>query len=141
MIKSITYSKDGSGYLSMRYKKPEKPKKQDFTYNRKCTTYDQALENYKAELEFYKKIKDKYYRSMKKYKEGEIQNTYLFDEPDKSLDIPTIISLYTKVIPYFFSKYKQQIIMVSHSPIILSKKVEETGEYTNECRKLLGEIF
>lgn len=91
-----------------------------------------------------------YYTSLPMSQSDDLQNTYLFDEFDKHLSITNIIDLYTKALPSVFKAYGQQIITVSHSPIILSKAVEETGmyniisldeEYTEICKEQLKSIF
>ena len=77
-------------------------------------------------------------------------NTFLFDEIDKSLDINNIYQLYVNIFPEIIKKYKTQIILVSHSPIILSDKIYNSDyyniisideEYTRECRENLAKLF
>ena len=55
--------------------------------------------------------------------------TIMLDEIDKSLDINNIIMLYTEVLPKLVQKYNIQIILVSHSPIILSNKIYNSEYY------------
>jgi AAA15 family ATPase/GTPase len=55
--------------------------------------------------------------------------TIMLDEIDKSLDINNIIMLYTEVLPKLVQKYNVQVILVSHSPIILSDKIYNSEDY------------
>ena len=55
--------------------------------------------------------------------------TIMLDEIDKSLDINNIIMLYTEVLPKLVQKYNVQVILVSHSPIILSDKIYNSEYY------------
>ena len=55
--------------------------------------------------------------------------TILLDELDKSLDITNVIYLYTEVFPKLIQKYNIQIILVSHSPIILSDNIRNNELY------------
>lgn len=80
-------------------------------------------------------------------KEG--PTTLVFDEIDKSLDIPTVIFLYTEFFPRLVKKYGTQVILVSHNPLILSKNIIEQpefnlisvdDEYTTNVRKTLNGI-
>ena len=91
-----------------------------------------------------------YYNDFPMAQSDDLQNTYLFDEFDKHLSIANAINLYTEYLPNVFEKSKPQIILVSHSPIVLSKAVADTGiynlvsldeEYTETCKKRLAEIF
>ena len=91
-----------------------------------------------------------YYNDFPMAQSNDLQNTYLFDEFDKHLSIANTINLYTEYLPNVFEKSKPQIILVSHSPIVLSKAVSDTGiynlvsldeEYTETCKKRLAEIF
>lgn len=78
------------------------------------------------------------------YKPGIENNnrlTILLDEMDKSLDIHNVARLYSEVLPRLVEKYPIQIILVTHSPLILSKNIRESkyyniisinDEYTNE---------
>ena len=59
----------------------------------------------------------------------ELPATVMFDEIDKSLDIETIWRLYTEYLPAFLEKWRNQFIMVSHSPIILSDEVCKSDKY------------
>lgn len=55
--------------------------------------------------------------------------TFLFDEADKSFDIPTVFGLYTNIFPKLQEKRGCQIITVSHNPLVLSKQILESGKY------------
>lgn len=97
---------------------------------------------YQADLDYYKKF----------YKEGNEKDnklTVLLDEMDKSLDINNVIKLYTEVFPALVKKYPIQIILISHSPIILSKNILNNPiyniisleeDYTKECLNNLNNI-
>lgn len=77
-------------------------------------------------------------------------NTFIFDEMDKSLDITTCIELYTKFLPILQEKYGIQIIIVSHSPIIMSDAVFNSEkyniismdeDYTKQCREYFANLI
>lgn len=77
--------------------------------------------------------------------------TLLFDEVDKSMDIESVIKLYTVVLPKLVHEYKCQIITVSHNPIVLSNAIygntddynilSMEQDYTNNIIELLRKIF
>jgi len=88
-----------------------------------------------------------YYRSFPMAYNPNGQNTYLFDEIDKSMDILNIHALYASILPGMMKKYNKQIIIISHSPIVLSDEVYNSDkynfismdeEYTEKCRKILS---
>jgi len=73
----------------------------------------------------------------------------LFDEIDKSLDIETVWRLYTQFLPKVIEKFENQIIMVSHNPLILTEKIFNNNlynivsvdpEYTNNMKNMLKEV-
>ena len=66
------------------------------------------------------------------YKKGNEENnrlTVLLDEMDKSLDIQNVARLYKDVLPRLVEKYPIQLILVTHSPLILSKNIRESKWY------------
>jgi predicted ATPase len=76
--------------------------------------------------------------------------TIMLDEIDKSLDINNVIMLYTEVLPKLVQKYNVQVILVSHSPIILSDKIYNNPdyniisldkEYTNTVRENIKQLY
>ena len=92
----------------------------------------------------------KYYLQLEKFDDDSLCNTYLFDEFDKHLDITNVVALYTEALPVAVEKTHPQVITVSHSPIVLSRAVEDTGmyniislddEYTDRCKEMLKKIF
>lgn len=81
--------------------------------------------------------------------EKEIYPTLVFDEMDKSLDIETVWKLYTEFLPVLVEKYKNQIILVSHSPLILTETifnnpsyniVSVDEDYTNSIKETLKNV-
>lgn len=75
--------------------------------------------------------------------------TLLFDEIDKSIDIPSVIQLYSEFLPKILELFDTQIMVVSHNPLILSKNILGKGcynlisvvpEYTESVFKTLKEI-
>lgn len=78
------------------------------------------------------------------YKEGGCM-TLLLDEMDKSLDIENTLLLYRDFLPALQKKYNIQIILVSHSPLMLSNIIQNSDDYnfisldkkyTKEMKKL-----
>ena len=78
------------------------------------------------------------------YKEGGCM-TLLLDEIDKSLDIANTLLLYRDFLPALQKKYNIQIILVSHSPLMLSNIIQNSDDYnfisldkkyTKEMKKL-----
>lgn len=76
--------------------------------------------------------------------------TFLFDELDKSLDIANIYALYTQVLPKIVKETGIQVIIISHSPLVLSDKIRNNElynfisideQYTNDCLEHLGKLF
>lgn len=55
--------------------------------------------------------------------------TFLFDEPDRSMDLLNQNTLYTEVLPKVLETTGAQIIMISHSPVILKDDVYKNPEY------------
>ena len=97
----------------------------------KCNDVWEAA--YKSQLDYYMGFEN----SMKN-----LPGTFLFDEIDKSLDIINIYHLYVNVLPRIIRETGVQIIIISHSPIVLSDKIRNNDmyniisideEYTNEC--------
>ena len=77
---------------------------------------------YKAGIDYYNTY----------YKPGIENNnrlTVLLDEMDKSLDIQNVARLYSEVLPKLVEKYPIQIILVTHSPLILSRNIRENKYY------------
>lgn len=81
-----------------------------------------------------------YYKSLLEVDPKESCNTFLFDEIDKNLDIPTTYLLFNDLLPKVISKSGQQIIVVSHSPFVLKEEIRERinlvsidDKYTDAC--------
>jgi energy-coupling factor transporter ATP-binding protein EcfA2 len=55
--------------------------------------------------------------------------TLLLDEMDKSLDIENTLMLYRDFLPMLRNKYNIQIILVSHSPLMLSNVIQKSNDY------------
>lgn len=94
---------------------------------------------YKAQLDYYMGFENSF---------NNLPSTFLFDELDKSFDIVNTFYLYNTVLPKLVETTGIQIIIISHSPIVLSKKVRNNEmyniisidkDYTEECIKLLEE--
>ena len=79
-----------------------------------------------------------------------LPGTFLFDELDKSLDIFNIYNLYVNVLPEFVKKTGVQVIIISHSPLVLMNKIRNSDmynfisideDYTKTCIEKLTELF
>ena len=88
-----------------------------------------------------------YFKQFEKYSER-VPYTFLFDELDKSLDIPSVYRIYTEFFPDFIKINGCQIITVSHNPLILSDKIFDSPaynvisvdeKYTEGAKNLLSE--
>lgn len=100
---------------------------------------DHWVEAYKVQLDYYMGFENSF---------KNLPNTFLFDELDKSLDIVNTCYLYNTVLPKLVETTGVQIIIISHSPIVLSEKIRNNEmyniisideDYTKECIKLLEE--
>lgn len=101
---------------------------------------DMWQEAYKAQLDYYMGFEN----SLKN-----LPGTFLFDELDKSLDIINIYYLYNKILPTLVKNTGVQIIIISHSPLVLSEKIRNNEmynfisideDYTKECIEKLNEL-
>ena len=81
--------------------------------------------------------------------EKEVYPTLIFDEIDKSLDIETVWKLYAEFFPALVEKFKNQVILVSHSPLILTETVWNNplyniisldNDYTNSVKETLRNV-
>lgn len=90
----------------------------------------------------------KYYKSFYKGY-SEVKPTILLDEIDRSLDLLNVLVLYTELLPKIVSD-GCQIILVSHSPLMITKKIMESeyynvisldDKYTKACIKLNEKII
>lgn len=110
-------------------------------------------ESFDVELEKCKKGHNDYwmkafttnYEYIKSYGNGNGCMTLLLDELDKSMDISNVLRLYKEFLPALQKKYNIQIIMVSHSPFMLSNIIQGNDDYnfisidddyTNEVKEL-----
>jgi hypothetical protein len=89
-----------------------------------------------------------YFASFPKYSEEE-PPTLLFDEIDKSLDINATLHLYEEFFPKLIEKCGNQIILVSHNPLVLSENIYDSPaynvisldpEYTKEVKTKLRQL-
>lgn len=94
---------------------------------------------YKCELD--------YLKTKKKY-DVESPITLLLDEIDDGLDITTTSLLYDKILPQILKTCNNQIILISHNPLVLSKTISDRvcynlisldEDYTNAAREILKE--
>ena len=79
-----------------------------------------------------------------------LPGTFLFDEIDKSLDILNIYNLYVNVLPEFVKRTGVQVIIISHSPLVLMDKIRNGDmynfisideKYTKHCVNTLIDLF
>lgn len=94
-------------------------------------------------------VQEVYFKSFPLSFDRKGQNTYLFDEIDKSMDILNIYELYTDILPKLLKKYGKQIIIISHSPVVLKHEIFNSEnyniismdeEYTKKCSELINGI-
>lgn len=73
--------------------------------------------------------------------------TFLLDEIDKSLDLNNQIAIFEEFLPKLYEINNDQIIMISHSPIVLNSKICSPDcyniisldeNYTNYVKKVFG---
>lgn len=69
------------------------------------------------------------YEYIKSYGDGKGCMTLLLDELDKSMDISNVVRLYKDFLPAIQKKYGVQIIIVSHSPLMLSNIIQDNDAY------------
>lgn len=95
----------------------------------------------KAQLNYFLSLEKSYIKS---------PSTFLFDELDKSLDVLNISYLYNTLLPGFLKKTGVQIIIISHSPLVLSEKIRKNDlynfisideDYTQKCLEELEKLF
>lgn len=93
-------------------------------------------------------IQCEYFRKFDNF-ETKSHPVLLFDEIDKSLDIETVWKLYTKVFPMIVEKWGNQIIMVSHNPLVLSDTIFKSDDfnivsvdqqYTDDMKSMLNGV-
>jgi predicted ATPase len=101
---------------------------------------DYFRERIKPALEYYKS----------QLSETPVRPTILLDEMDRSLDLLNVFSLYSNMLPALMKKFSVQIIIVSHSPIVLMDKIYGSedynvismdNKYTKECLKTLKSLI
>ena len=63
------------------------------------------------------------------YKGNNDHITILLDEVDKSLDINNVEYMFTELIPKLHDINNDQIIVISHSPLVLSEDVCNSEKY------------
>lgn len=123
------------GDIFNQYVNPDGTFKKDFGVN------DVWAEAYKIQLSYYLSREKSLVKS---------PGTFLFDELDKSLDIANIHALYTEVLPNLVKETGIQIIIISHSPLVLSDKIRNNEiynfisideQYTKDCINALGKLF
>ena len=61
--------------------------------------------------------------------DGNGRMTLLLDEIDKSMDMENILLLYKEFLPTLMNKYNLQIIIVSHSPLMLTNIIQDSDNY------------
>lgn len=66
---------------------------------------------------------------IKSHYKPDAKMTLLLDEMDKSLDIENILLLYRDYLPALQKKFDIQIILVSHSPIMLTNIIQDSPNY------------
>lgn len=96
---------------------------------------EKANEMYSRSNDIWKKCVKVQLDYFKKYPRfnDKVYPTLMFDEIDKSLDIETIWKLYTVIFPKIVEKLDNQIILVSHNPLVLSKEI-----YDNPCYNIIS---
>lgn len=122
----------------------------------KNVTYEELLAPYKKKYYVNRnsdcwkmayKVQEAYFKSFPMAFGKNGQNTYLFDEIDKSMDILNIYELYTNILPKLKQKFGKQIIIISHSPVVLKDEIFNSEnyniismdeEYTKKCRELIN---
>ena len=96
---------------------------------------------YNIQLDYYMGFENSY---------KNLPGTFLFDELDKSLDILNIYNLYVNVLPEFVKRTGVQVIIISHSPLVLMDKIRTNEmynfisideKYTKTCIEKLVDLF
>ena len=106
--------------------------------------YNKILEKYKRNETWHGAVKNSldYINS---FGDGNGKLTLLLDETDKSMDISNVLLFYKEFLPMLQKKYNVQIIIVSHSPLMLSNIIQDNDNYnfisidntyTKEMKKL-----
>lgn len=95
------------------------------------------------------KVQEDYFKTFPNFdKPGTM--TVMFDEMDKSLDITNVIALYRDFLPKILKELEIQIIIISHSPVIMSDVIYNSEnyniisldeEYTEKVRKEIKTLF
>lgn len=85
-------------------------------------------------------------KHINKHHQAGAKMTLLLDEMDKSLDIENTLLLYRDFLPALQEKYGIQIILVSHSPIMLTNIVQDSPDYNfisidKKYTKQMKELF
>ena len=89
---------------------------------------EKDVEGYKKNDAWYLVAKNNF-EYIKSFGEGNGRMTLLLDEVDKSMDICNVLLLYKDWLPKLQEKYNIQIIIVSHSPLMLSNIVQDNDKY------------
>lgn len=114
---------------------------QDGTYKKDFGVNDVWEKAYKVQMDYYLGFEKSLVKS---------PSTFLFDELDKSLDIGNIYMLYTEILPQLVKDTGIQIIIISHSPLVLSEKIRNhemynfisiDEKYTKDCIDNIGKLF
>lgn len=131
-----------------------------FLFNKlmkQCTKYltlDDLYSGFENKMKYANDSFQRCYEAQRRYLYSHIKennsttcNTFLFDEIDKSFSIKNVYLLYSEVIPKLYEATRNQIILVSHNPIILSNVISDRKDiynvislnrnYTAESRKIL----
>ena len=124
---------------------------------KQCTKYltlDDLYSGFENKMKYANDSFQRCYEAQRRYLYSHIKennsttcNTFLFDEIDKSFSIKNVYLLYSEVIPKLYEATRNQIILVSHNPIILSNVISDRKDiynvislnrnYTAESRKIL----
>lgn len=110
--------------------------------------YNNNLERYKNNKTWYDAVKNSldYINS---FGDGDGKFTLLLDETDKSMDISNVLLFYKEFLPMLQKNFNVQIIIVSHSPLMLSNIIQDNdnynfisidNKYTKEMKKLFSGV-
>lgn len=110
--------------------------------------YNNNLERYKNNKTWYDAVKNSLYY-INSFGDGDGKFTLLLDETDKSMDISNVLLFYKEFLPMLQKNFNVQIIIVSHSPLMLSNIIQDNdnynfisidNKYTKEMKKLFSGV-